>query len=176
MNVREIQIILTQIGIDIGKIDGLTGRRTVDGIKQFQKIFGLTSDGIVGKRTIEVLNKAKNVTHFKIKEFACRHCGQVKLDIELLVKMEELRTAIGNKGIISNSGYRCPIHNGNVGGAKQSLHMFGKASDIRVNGMTPSQVREKADKVFHNGGVLIYNSFVHVDVRGRRQRSDFRTK
>lgn len=176
MDTKEIQTILTQIGINIGKVDGIIGVKTIGGIKEFQQIFGLASDGIAGEKTVEILNKAKEITHFKVKEFACRHCRVVKLDIELLIKLEELRVAIGDKPIISNSGYRCPTHNKNVGGAKQSLHMFGKASDIRVNGVTPSQVREKADKVFHDGGVLIYNTFVHVDTRGKKQRSDFRTK
>ena len=168
MSIKEIQTILTQIGVDIGKVDGLTGRKTVDGIKEFQKIFGLQVDGIVGKNTIDVLQKAKKITHFKLKEFGCRHCGQVKLDINLLLKLEELRELTG--ALIINSGYRCPTHNKNVGGASRSQHLKGTAADLRGVNMKPNQVHRHADKIFSNGGVGKYKTFTHVDVRGTRSR------
>lgn len=170
-NVKQLQEILTQIGIDVGKIDGIAGPKTTAGIKQFQKIFGLAVDGIAGPKTWAVLDKARKIKHFKVKEFACKHCGEIKIDINLLVKLEELRRAIGNKPIIINSGYRCPTHNKNVGGAKNSQHLYGKAVDIRVNGMSPRTLEKFADTVFANGGVgMGGQNIVHVDTRGHRSR------
>jgi peptidoglycan hydrolase-like protein with peptidoglycan-binding domain len=170
-NVKQLQEILTQIGIDVGKIDGVDGPKTRAGIRQFQKIFGLAVDGIAGPKTWAVLDKAKNVKHFKVREFACKHCGEIKIDINLLVKLEELRRAIGNRPIIINSGYRCPTHNRNVGGAKNSQHMYGKAVDIRVNGMSPRTLEKYADTVFNNGGVGMGGAtIVHVDTRGHKAR------
>jgi zinc D-Ala-D-Ala carboxypeptidase len=170
-NVKQLQEILTQIGIDVGKIDGVDGPKTRAGIRQFQKIFGLAVDGIAGPKTWAVLDKAKNVKHFKVKEFACKHCGEIKIDINLLVKLEELRRAIGNKPIIINSGYRCKTHNTRVGGAKNSQHMYGKAVDIRVNGMSPRTLEKYADTVFSNGGVGMGGAtIVHVDTRGYKAR------
>lgn len=170
-NVKQLQEILTQIGIDVGKIDGIDGPKTKAGIRQFQKIFGLTVDGIAGPKTWAVLDKAKNVRHFKVKEFACKHCGEIKIDINLLVKLEELRRAIGNRPIIINSGYRCPTHNKNVGGAKNSQHMYGKAADIRVPNMSPRTLEKFADTVFYNGGVGMGGAtIVHVDTRGYKAR------
>lgn len=169
-NVRELQEILNQIGISVGKADGIMGNKTRMGIIEFQNIFGLKVDGIAGKNTWNILNKAKKVKHFKVKEFACKHCGQVKLNINLLLKLEELRSAVGNRPMIITSGYRCPTHNRNVGGAKQSQHMKGTACDMRVIGMTPNYVYRYANKVFANGGVGRYRNFTHVDVRGYRAR------
>jgi zinc D-Ala-D-Ala carboxypeptidase len=170
-NVKELQTILNQIGIDVGKADGIAGPKTKAGIRQFQKIFGLALDGIAGPKTWAVLDKAKNVKHFKIKEFACKHCGEIKIDINLLVKLEELRRAIGNKPIIVTSGYRCPVHNSRVGGAKNSQHKYGKAADIKARGMTPRQLGPYAERVFHNGGVGLRGAtIVHVDTRGYRAR------
>ena len=167
---RELQTVLNQLGINVGKIDGIMGPRTRKGIREFQNIFGLKVDGIPGKNTWNVLNKAKNVKHFKIREFRCKHCGKVKLDIDLLVKLEELRKVVGNRAIVINSGYRCPIHNKNVGGAPGSQHMKGTAADIRVIGMSTNLVYKHANEVFSNGGVGKYNTFTHVDVRGYRAR------
>ncbi len=170
-NVKELQQILNQIGIDVGGADGIAGPKTIAGIEQFQKIFGLAVDGIAGAKTWAVLDKAKNVKHFKVKEFACKHCGEIKIDINLLVKLEELRRAIGNRPIIINSGYRCSTHNRNVGGAKKSQHLYGKAADIRVPNMSPRTLEKFADTIFYNGGVGMGGAtIVHVDTRGYKAR------
>lgn len=176
MNNKEIQTILAQLGIDVGKIDGVYGIKTINGVKEFQKVFGLKVDGISGKVTISNLELAKKIKNFKIKEFACKHCGEVKLDINLLLKLQDLREMLGNKSITINSGYRCAVHNAKVDGAKNSLHLQGKASDIKVNGVTPLIVKNVAEKVFATGGVGIYDTFVHVDTRGYKARFDYRTK
>lgn len=168
---REIQNILTKIGIDVGNIDGKRGPKTRAGIKRFQKIFGLKMvDGIAGPETWKYLNKAKKVKHFKVREFACRHCGEIKIDINLLLKLEELRKQMGNRPIIINSGYRCKTHNNNVRGAKRSQHLYGRAADFRVKGYSPQYVYIVADRINQNGGVGKYPSFTHIDTRGYRAR------
>lgn len=107
--------------------------------------------------------------HFSIKEFTCKcGCGQYKYDPVLLAKMECLRAAIGNRPILVSSGYRCEKHNKNVGGAKNSYHMKGKACDIRVNG-NMAELQKMADRIFSNGGVGIYKTFVHVDTGPKRR-------
>lgn len=169
--VRQLQEKLNQLGFDCGKADGIFGPKTQKAVKQFQKTFLLTQDGIVGPKTFDVLQRLEKIKHFKLKEFACKHCGEIKIDINLLVKLEELRRAIGNRPIIINSGYRCPTHNRNVGGAKNSQHMYGKAADIRVKDMSPRTLEKFADTVFYNGGVgMGGQNIVHVDTRGYRAR------
>lgn len=170
-NIKELQAILNQIGINIGEVNGVENDKTKKGIREFQKIFGLVVDGVAGKNTWAVLNKAKEIKNFKVQEFACKHCKSIKIDINLLVKLEELRQAIGSKPIIINSGYRCPTHNRNVGGAKNSQHLYGKAADVRVAGMSPRQLEKYADRVFSNGGVGMGGAtIVHVDTRNGKAR------
>jgi hypothetical protein len=65
-----------------------------------------------------------------------------------------------------NSGLRPPWYNKRIGGAKNSQHMYGRASDITIAGYTPAQVH---DYVVNNipaaHGVGRYATFTHVDVR-----------
>ena len=53
----EIQAALKNAGFYSGKIDGVSGKGTRRAIKKFQKTNGLTADGVVGKRTWELLSK-----------------------------------------------------------------------------------------------------------------------
>ncbi len=68
------------------------------------------------------------------------------------------------------SGYRTPRSNALLrkttkGVAKNSLHMYGKAVDIRLPDYSLSTLRRKAMKL-HGGGVGFYprSNFIHVDV------------
>lgn len=170
-DVKTIQEILNQIGIDVGKADNKMGDKTRHGIRAFQKIFGLTVDGVVGKNTWAVLNKAKGIKNFKVQEFACQHCREIKIDINLLVKLEELRKAVGNKPLVIRSAYRCPVHNKNVGGASKSQHLYGKAVDISHHNIGRALLERHADRIFSKGGVgMGGNNIVHVDTRNGKAR------
>ncbi|MFH0732199.1 MAG: peptidoglycan-binding protein [Candidatus Omnitrophota bacterium] len=57
LSVRQIQTALKNAGIYKGPIDGKMGPKTKQAIREFQKANGLKSDGIVGRRTAEKLNK-----------------------------------------------------------------------------------------------------------------------
>jgi uncharacterized protein YcbK (DUF882 family) len=102
--------------------------------------------------------------HFTAAEFRCKHCGKLIVDPKLIVKLEELRHAIGDKPIIVTSGYRCPVHNKAVGGVTNSQHMQGKAADIYVNGMSSVDLARKARQVGFSF-VKVYRGWIHVDVR-----------
>lgn len=53
--VLELQQKLTLIHADVGGVDGVFGRKTVDAVKQFQREHGLTVDGVVGSKTADAL-------------------------------------------------------------------------------------------------------------------------
>lgn len=76
-----------------------------------------------------------------------------------------------------NSGYRSPEYNKKVGGADKSQHLFAKAADLNTS-LAP-QVLHKIilnlieEGKIKEGGLGLYNSFVHYDIRGKKARWDF---
>jgi len=124
--------------------------------------------------------------NFKLEEFKSRDSDLFPLsvlnNIEILVKqLEIIRTNIGDKPIRINSGYRTESHNEAVGGSPTSQHLHGKAADIWVSGMTPEELHEiivylRDSGLIAMGGIGIYNTFVHYDIRGYRADWDYRTK
>lgn len=110
--------------------------------------------------------------YFKVKEFACKDGSQVVfIDDYLCTILDILRNKLG-KPIIITSGYRTPWWNAKCNGAKYSYHMRGMAADIKVNGMSAKELAKKLDDIVPNGcGIIVYQSWVHFDVRdGKKYR------
>jgi uncharacterized protein YcbK (DUF882 family) len=109
--------------------------------------------------------------HFNSNEFACHcGCGDSAVSDKLVNVLEIIRTAVG-RPLSVVSGKRCEKHNRAVGGVKNSQHKLGMAADIKVSGLTPRQVHDAIEKLHHEGvahigGLGLYKTFVHVDVRG----------
>ena len=125
---------------------------------------------------IHAYSKAKdgNValsTNFKVKEFACSDKSDpIFIAPKLVTILQKIRTHFG-KAVTINSGYRTPAHNKKVGGATQSQHLYGMAADISVKGVSPKEVAAYANKLMPNsGGIGIYDTFVHIDVRETKNR------
>ena len=104
--------------------------------------------------------------YFKRKEFACRcGCGTSTVDAELLQVVTDVREHFGAPVVIT-SGHRCSKHNANAGGAKNSMHLTGKAADIKVQGITPYRVWSYLTARYPNKyGIGSYPNFTHIDVR-----------
>lgn len=113
----------------------------------------------------------KITEHFKVKEFACKDGSPVVFIDEYLVTiLEILRSKLG-KPIIITSGYRTPEWNAKCGGAKYSYHMRGMATDIRVDGISAKELAKKLNDIVPNGcGIIVYNNWVHFDVRTSKYR------
>lgn len=111
---------------------------------------------------------AKN---FKRSEFACHcGCGFNTVDAELLAVLDMLRDDI-DLPIHITSGCRCNQHNTFVDGAKNSQHMTGKAADIKIIGMKPTDVYNLLnDRYPHTYGIGLYKSWVHIDIRCDKAR------
>jgi len=97
---------------------------------------------------------------------------------ELLTNLQVLREVL-NKGISIMSGYRSPERNATVGGAKNSQHMYANAADIQVSGVSPKIVYDTCEKLIKEGkmkqgGLGIYDTWVHYDTRGTKARWDER--
>lgn len=110
------------------------------------------------------INNIRLAHNFLLREFECRDGShQVVLHRELLERLQGLRNTLG-RPIIINSGYRNPAHNAAVGGSPNSYHLQGMAADIRVPGISP-QALAAATRQAGFRGIIIYATFVHVDVR-----------
>ena len=72
---------------------------------------------------------AVDTKNFKVSEFACKHCGENKVQQKLINMLQIIRDEAGIP-IRVNSGYRCEVHNKNVGGVKGSQHTLGVAADL----------------------------------------------
>ena len=109
--------------------------------------------------------------NFLVKEFAC-HDGSdyILIDTELVKLLQNIRNHF-NKPVTINSAYRNPTYNKRVGGVSNSQHTKGTAADIVVSGATPKEVAQYAEHLMPNsGGIGLYKTFTHVDVRSSRAR------
>lgn len=112
---------------------------------------------------------------FHSREFACRHCGKSDISTALVTALQALRDKL-SKPVIIVSGYRCRTHNKAVGGASRSLHMQGRAADIRVSGMTARELYAAAKPIpgLRGYGVNDAGGTLHVDVRDYSARWCYR--
>ena len=183
--VKQCQTMLNQKGYSAGSADGIFGSNTEKAVKALQSASGLTADGKVGKNTWTALVGTGGASgsapvptsaHFKLSEFKCKDGTAVPEKYyencqRLMNKLEEVRTACGNRPITSNSGYRTPSYNKKVDGAPKSQHLYAAAADIRVAGMSAAEVYKICDKIIGDqGGVGKYSNFTHLDVRKYRAR------
>ena len=117
--------------------------------------------------------------NFSLSEFHCKDgtpvpetlYGNVYL---LMQNLQALRDYLGWP-ISINSAFRTPSHNESVGGKTKSSHLTAKAADIVVLGKSPRQVKEAIEYLIstgkmQEGGIGLYNTFVHYDVRGYKAR------
>lgn len=107
--------------------------------------------------------------HFKAREFSCRSGADALLIAPRLVMVLESIRAHFGAAVTINSGYRTPEYNAKVGGVARSQHCYGTAADIVVKGQTPEAVAAFARTLMPDwGGVGVYKSFTHIDVREAR--------
>ena len=112
--------------------------------------------------------------NFHRKEFDCKDGTKVPEEfknnlVKLAVNLQVLRDDFGSSLVIS-SGYRTPKYNKRVGGATLSQHLTASASDLSQNKETPLELYKRIERLIkqgkmHNGGLGLYNTFVHYDIR-----------
>ena len=107
----------------------------------------------------------------QMREFACKDNSDVIfISMDLVEVLQKIRDHFG-KPVNINSAYRTPPYNKKVDGAAQSQHLYGTAADISISGVKPTDVAAFAETLMPKyGGIGIYASFTHVDVRAARSR------
>ena len=121
--------------------------------------------------------------NFNLSEFRCKDGTGVPpeylCNVRLLAtNLQVIRAKIGQPLVIV-SGYRSPAHNTAVGGATNSYHLSAQAADIRCAGLPPVELHAVirdliASGYIHDGGLGLYDTFVHYDIRGTKARWDER--
>ena len=118
--------------------------------------------------SVSPANSSKLSAHFDSSEFTCHHCGAGanKISHRLIELLEQLRQACDNRPLHINSGYRCEVHNRNVGGVPDSQHVKGTAADVAVPAGMSFDAFARAVESLPFDGVGCYEpDFIHVDVR-----------
>jgi uncharacterized protein YcbK (DUF882 family) len=123
--------------------------------------------------------------NFKLKEFKCKGGAEMPLEvyeniIKLAGQLQFLRDYTG-RAVRINSAYRSSKHNAKVGGSKTSQHLYGKAADITIDGLKPIEVFTLIEDLIDlglmlQGGLGLYDTFVHYDIRKTKARWNYARK
>lgn len=172
--IRDIQSRLNTKGYSLS-VDGIVGNNTINAIKDFQKKNNLVSDGIVGNKTMDKLKLGSydwnQVKHFKKNEFTCKcGCKLNNTDLDLVKVLDSIRDHF-NRPIIISSGCRCTKHNREVGGVRNSKHLYGKAADIVVCNVSTADVLNYVNTLVKSGRIRYaygqtrnMGNAVHIDI------------
>lgn len=95
--------------------------------------------------------------------------------IKLHKAIVRVRKELGGASLYLNSTYRHPDYNKEVKGGKRSLHLTCMAADLDFRSIPEAKVfrtikRLQDKKIITMGGAGLYDTFVHIDVRGKRAR------
>ena len=106
---------------------------------------------------------------FSVREMACKcdrckHDYDAKMNTAFMLKLQKVRDLMADP-MIPTSAYRCPEHNEDVGGVKNSFHTQGRAVDIAC---TDSKYRARLLQYAIKAGLYgigIAKDFIHLDDR-----------
>lgn len=121
----------------------------------------------------------KLTKNFSKSEFDSKDGSTMPVDVlhniqKVANQLQALRDHLG-RSITINSGYRSPAHNKRIGGVRNSQHVKGTAADIVVSGMSTKEVAKAIETLIARGdmlqgGIGVYPTFVHYDIRKTRAR------
>ena len=133
--------------------------------------------GIKVYSLIEMGTAFKVRLHFNLDEFACQDGSDIVLiHNDLLDFAEALRVAI-DMPLHMNSAYRTWSHHVEIykglgtEAPRGSAHLYGMAGDFVCDDM--ALLEEKINEL-NPGGIGLYNTFIHADVKGENRRWDNR--
>lgn len=109
---------------------------------------------------------------FRQEEFECPCCGRVGMEWHFMHMLTEARR-IADVSFVISSGYRCPAYNLRVGGAEDSAHTYGVASDISCN---DGHKRWHVVRGLWLAGfkrIFVYKKHIHADVHPKKKAGYF---
>ncbi|RBM23238.1 D-Ala-D-Ala carboxypeptidase family metallohydrolase [Streptomyces sp. PT12] len=166
-------------------LDGVYGPATAAAVTRFQQAYGLSADGIAGPQTFgkiyDLQDNDCTPVHFTWGEL--NRCnsnwsgGQVSASqaranaLVSMWKLEALRHALGDRAIVTSSGFRSVSCNNAAGGSPTSRHMYGDAVDLVG---TPSFCQLSQQARYHGFNEILgpgypgHNDHVHLAHRSSR--------
>ena len=86
--------------------------------------------------------------------------------MRLAALLEQVKTVLGGKPVMINSGFRSKQVNDSVGSKDTSQHRIGCAADIRIPGMTPDEVVKAiiASDIGYDQIIREFDSWTHISV------------
>lgn len=121
--------------------------------------------------------------NFSKEEFDCNDGSEMPINIyhnmvKVANQLQVLRDLI-NKPIQINSAWRSEEYNLSIGGVKDSQHIMGRAADIAIKGMPSLEVFNTIERLIEQGDMLqgglgLYDSFVHYDIRSTKARWNYK--
>ena len=127
----------------------------------------------------------KLTRNFSKWEFECKDGSEMPATVlgnvnKLAHALQVIRDVI-QEPIGITSSYRSLEYNRTIGSTDTSQHVLGKAADLQIDGVEPLELYEIIEFLIDlehipQGGLGLYNTFVHYDIRGYEARWDNRTK
>ena len=147
------------------------------GVQRKNAIFGInsgetpTEPGVTGQQNIQVasvggigrlISPSGLILQTDKVEVGC-------LKPELLTILKRVERRYGKKVMVT-SGYRSPKRNRRAGGVSNSTHIYCKAADIQVEGVSKWDLAKYLRTIEGRGGVGTYcrTNSVHIDVGSQR--------
>lgn len=185
-DVREVQVRVTgwvnstSNSRRTAQLDGSFGTITSEAVKNFQRIYGLTADGVVGPVTqskLNTLEAAEGTASFDYSEFDDNGCQcfsdsrattvSTRENIRrLMYRLEVLRKKQGSNAIVVTSGFRTKTRNAQINGAANSQHTYGTAADHQIRNVANRTGRDSARASAFSAIFCYANSrHNHADIR-----------
>jgi len=111
------------------------------------------------------MSNGQTTPYFTVGEFKCEHCNvYFPVESKLVDILHGIRVYFG-KPVYITSGFRCSVQNRIDGGVANSNHLYGRAADIWISGVSMAQIVNYARTI--GAGADTYHvegSYAHIAV------------
>lgn len=181
IKIKQIQYKLKRLNYYTGKIDEIFGEKSKQATKKFQSDYKIKKTGRLNKKTIKKLNFIYMTTYeneinanydkfknFNKKEFRCpKYCSgfPVEMKHQTIEVLQRARDYFNSPCLVS-SGIRCKKYNNALkNSAENSKHLYGKAIDCSINGISGNKLKrffKKQPEVKYT--YIIKKNWVHFNI------------